>query len=85
MRKELVCFVDPFVIDWRVIDSDEPWETTVTSESMNEVFALCEERKATVFHIVGSQTYAEAWAELLNKYQLVNYNENKNKIEIEVN
>lgn len=83
MPKELVCFVDPFVIDWRVVDSDEPWETTITSESMTEVFSLCEEREAKVFHIIGSQAYAEAWAELLNKYQLVNYNENK--IEIEVN
>ena len=83
MPKELVCFVDPFVIDWRVVDSDEPWETTITSESMSEVFSFCEEREATVFHIVGSQSYAEAWVELLNKYQLVNYN--KNKIKIEVN
>ena len=82
MPKELVCFVDPFVIDWRVTDSNEPWETTITSESINEVFTLCEERGATVFHIIGSQSYAEALAELLNKYQMVNYNENKIRIEV---
>lgn len=82
MRKELVCFVEPFVMSWKVVDADEPWETHVTSETICTAFSLCEERDATVFHIIGNQPYVDALAETLNKYQMVNYNDNKIKIEV---
>ena len=82
MPKELVCFVEPFVMSWRVVDTNEPWETHVTSETVINAFTLCEERGATVFHIVGTQPYVDSLAEMLNKYQMVNYNENKIKIEV---
>ena len=82
MDKELVCFVDPFAMDWRVIDTNEEWETYISLDNFYNAVPICEKRGATIFHIVGPEGYAEELAELFNKTQITEYKEYKVKVEV---
>lgn len=83
MPKELVCFIDPFAAQWKVVDTDEEFETFVSFDTFSDVLDLCEERGATTFHIVGSEEYAKAMTEIFNRLQMSKYKEYK--VEVEVN
>lgn len=69
-------------MDWRLVDTNEEWETYVSLDNFYCALDFCEKRGATIFHIIGSEAYAQELADLFNTMQMTEYKEYKVKVEV---
>lgn len=82
MNKELVCFVDPYAIDWKVASADEEWSTFIQMENFERILDICEMKDARNLKLVGPNTFALGLAERLNSIQGTQYNQFKVNVEV---
>lgn len=82
MNKELICFVDPYAIDWKVASADEEWSTFVQMENFERILDICEIKDARNLKLVGPNTFALGLAERLNSIQGTQYNQFKVNVEV---
>lgn len=82
MNKELICFVDPYAIDWKVASADEEWSTFVQMENFERILDICEMKDARNLKLVGPNTFALGLAERLNSIQGTQYNQFKVNVEV---
>ena len=69
-------------MNWKIVDTNEPWETNISINEFNQMLNLCKERGATVFHLIGPQAYIEALAKVFDRMQINEYEEQKIRIEV---
>lgn len=69
-------------MEWRVVDTDEQWETHISISEFKQALKLCKDRGATTFHLIGPQTYAEALVKVFDRIQMSEYEEHKIKVEV---
>ena len=83
MNKELICFVDPYAIDWKVASADEEWSTSIRMENFEHILDICEMIKFLILDkLVGPNTFALGLAERLNSIQTTQYNQFKVNVEV---
>ena len=82
MNKELICFVDPYAIDWKVASADEEWSTSIRMENFEYILDICEMKDARNLKLVGPNTFALGLAERLNSIQTTQYNQFKVNVEV---
>lgn len=82
MNKELICFVDPYAIDWKVASADEEWSTFIQMENFERILSICEMKDVRNLKLVGPNTFALGLAERLNSIQGTQYNQFKVNVEV---
>lgn len=82
MNKELICFVDPYAIDWKVASADEEWSTFIQMENFERILSICEMKDARNLKLVGPNAFALGLAERLNSIQGTQYNQFKVNVEV---
>lgn len=82
MNKELICFVDPYAIDWKVASADEEWSTFIQMENFERILGICEMKDARNLKLVGPNAFALGLAERLNSIQGTQYNQFKVNVEV---
>lgn len=82
MNKELICFVDPYTVDWKVASADEEWSTFIQMENFERILDICEMKDARDLKLIGPNTFALGLAERLNSIQSTQYNQFKVNVEV---